>query len=75
MKNTTKLKNILRLYVVSLNMDDDDNFHFSIRDKKNGSTTTFSDRSYSTVIAKAFGHMKKELKFKETVNQKPSRKL
>jgi hypothetical protein len=64
MKNTTKLKNILQLYTVHLDMDDDGNFVFTLRDKKNGSTETFVNKSYSVVIGKAFGYMKKELKFK-----------
>ncbi len=65
MKNTTRLKNILQLYTVHLDMDDDGNFVFTLRDKKNGSTETFVNKSYSAVIAKGFGYMKKELKFKE----------
>lgn len=66
MKNTTKLKNILQLYTVHLDMDDEGNFVFTLRDKRNGSHETFTDKSYSVVIAKGFGYMKKQIKFKIT---------
>jgi predicted RNA-binding protein (virulence factor B family) len=64
MKNTTKLKNILQLYLVQLDMDDDGNFIFTLRDKRTGAMETYTDKSYSVVIAKAFGYMKREMKFK-----------
>lgn len=62
MKNTTKLKNILQLYTVSLDMDDEGNFQLALSEKRNGNVQVFTDKSYTVVIAKAFGHMKKELK-------------
>ncbi|HEU4716896.1 MAG TPA: hypothetical protein VFU15_03645 [Bacteroidia bacterium] len=65
MKNTTKLKHILQLYVVHLDRDDDENFVFALRDKRTGHTEVFADKSWSVVIAKGFGHMKREMKFKE----------
>lgn len=64
MRNTTKLKNILQLYTVQLDMDDDDNFIFTLRDKRTGASETFVHKSHSVVIAKGFGYMKREMKFK-----------
>ena len=60
MKNTTKLKNILQLYTVSLDMDDDVIYLTAIN-KRTSSAETFMDKSYSIVIEKAFRHMKKGL--------------
>jgi hypothetical protein len=62
MRNTTKLKHILQLYTISLDMDDENNFHLTIMSKRTGSAETYSGKSYSVVIEKAFGHMKKGLK-------------
>jgi hypothetical protein len=62
MRNSTKLKNLLRLYVVSLDMDDDENFHLTLINKRGKSSVTFFDKAYTTVLAKAFSHMLKELK-------------
>ena len=62
MKNTTKLKNILQLYTISLDMDDEGNFHLTVIHKRDRSSATFIDKAYTTVIGKAFGHMKKKLK-------------
>ena len=62
MKNTTKLKHILQLYIISLDVDDDGNFHLTVISKRTKSAETFIDRSYSVVIGKAFGHLKKGLK-------------
>lgn len=62
MKNTTKLKHILQLYTVSLDMDEEDNFHLALSGKRSGDIKIFTDKSYTVVIAKAFGYMKKELK-------------
>ena len=65
MKNTTKLKNVLQLYTVQLDMDDESRFILTMRDKRTGYSETFADKSYSVVIAKSFSLMKRELKFKE----------
>ena len=67
MKNTTKLKHILQLYTVHLDMDHEDQFIFTLRDKRTGNSETFVDKSYSVVIAKGFGFMKKEMKFKAKI--------
>ena len=62
MKNTTKLKHILQLYTVSLDMDDDGNFHLTLINKKDYSSNTFVDKAYSIVVGKAFSHMMKGIK-------------
>lgn len=62
MKNTTKLKNILQLYTISLDMDEDNNFYLTAINKRTKAVETFIDKAYSVVIGKAFSHMKKELK-------------
>jgi hypothetical protein len=62
MKNTTMLKNILQLYRVSLDMDDEGNFHLTVDGKGNNNTEEFIDKSYTIVIGKAFAYMKKQLK-------------
>ena len=61
MKNTTKLKHILQLYTVSLDMDDVGNFHLILTNKRDNNSTSFVDKAYTVVVGKAFGHMKKEL--------------
>lgn len=73
MKNTTKLKNILQLYTISLDMDDEQNMILTLRDKRTGETETFSEQTYSAVIAKAFGHMKKKIKFSEKLAKRGKR--
>ena len=62
MKNTTKLKYVLQLYTVTLDMDEEDNLHLTITNKRNGDSQAFTDKAYSIVISKAFGYMKKNLK-------------
>ena len=75
MKNTTKLKNILQLYTVHLDMDDEGQFIFTVRHKRTGSAETFADKSYSVVMAKAFGLMKRDLKFSSEIEgRKASRR-
>lgn len=64
MKNTTKLRNILQLYTVSLDLDEDGNFYLTLINKRNRNFETFIDKSYTVVIGKAFSKMKKELTLK-----------
>ena len=65
MKNTTKLKAILQLYTVALDMDEEGNFHLTLIHKRERTSATFVDKAYTSVVGKAFGYMKKELKSKE----------
>ncbi len=65
MKNTTKLKNILQLYTISLDMNDDDNIILTAINKRTKSRETFIDKAYTVVIRKAFSHMLKEMKIND----------
>jgi len=62
MKNTTKLKHILQLYTVSLDMDEEEQLHLSLFSKHKSGTTTFIDKSYTKVMGKAFSYMMKIVK-------------
>jgi hypothetical protein len=62
MKNTTKLRHILKLYTVSLDMDDEDQFYLTLVGKNKGGSATFVNKSYTSVMSKAFSHLMKELK-------------
>jgi hypothetical protein len=68
MKNTTKLKHLLQLYTISLDMDEEDQFHLTLFSKHQSGTVTFVDKRYTTVMGKAFSHMMKILK-EETKNK------
>ena len=61
MRNTTKLKHVLQLYSVALDMDDDGQMHLMIFDKKDNSSEEFINKSYSVVVDKAFRYMIKRL--------------
>lgn len=64
MRNTTKLKNILILYTVSIDMDENMNLHFTLIDKRNQRKTTIVAKSYTVAVAKAYSHMLKETRLK-----------
>jgi hypothetical protein len=61
MRNTTKLKHILQLYTVALDMNEDGQMHLMIFDKKDNSSEEFINKSYSVLIDKAFRYMIKKL--------------
>ncbi len=61
MRNTTKLKHILQLYSVALDMDEDGQMHLTIFDKNDNSSEEFINKSYSAVVEKAFRYMMKKL--------------
>jgi hypothetical protein len=61
MRTTTKLKHILQLYTVALDMNEDGQMHLMIFDKKDNSSEEFINKSYSVVVDKAFRHMIKRL--------------
>jgi hypothetical protein len=65
MKNTTKLKHLLQLYTIALDMDEEGNFHLTAISKLNRGSATFVDRLYTVVVGKAFSHMVKEIKKEE----------
>lgn len=62
MRNTTKLKHILQLYSVTLEMDDEGFFHLDMIHKRNGKSAIFVEKSYSVILRQAFSHVLKELK-------------
>ncbi|HTB32268.1 MAG TPA: hypothetical protein VK808_09600 [Bacteroidia bacterium] len=62
MKNTTKLKYILQLYTVTIEMDEEELLHFMVIDKRTGERITFIAKSYSVVVGKAYVYMNKRLK-------------
>jgi hypothetical protein len=70
MRNTTKLKLILQIYKVSLEMDEEEILHFTLIDKRNGKSETFTDQSYSVVIRRAFVYMNKSLVKHKKIHKK-----
>ncbi|HEY4798590.1 MAG TPA: hypothetical protein VII99_05880 [Bacteroidia bacterium] len=68
MRNTTKLKNLLQLYSVSFDMDDEGNFHLTMNNKKDHTTQTVIDKTYTVVVEKAFRSMVK--KIREETNER-----
>jgi hypothetical protein len=64
MRNTTMLKHILQLYTLAIDIDEEDNFYVTMISKKKHTSHTIIDKTYSTVIGKAFRHMMKEIKLK-----------
>jgi hypothetical protein len=62
MRNTTKLKHLLQLYSINLDMDEDGNFILTMLNKKNHTSYTIIDKAYSTVVGKAFSRMMKDMK-------------
>ena len=61
MRSTTKLKHILQLYTVALNMNDDGEMQLMIFDKRDNSSEEFIHKSYSVVVDKAFRYMMKKI--------------
>ena len=61
MRSTTKLKHILQLYTVALNMNDDGELQLMIFDKKDNSSEEFINKSYSVLVDKAFRFMMKKI--------------
>jgi len=62
MRNSTKLKIILEIYSLSIEMDDDEAIHVTAINKLTGAKETFIDKTYTRVIEKVFAYMKKQLK-------------
>ncbi len=62
MRNTTKLKHILQIYTVTLDMDADDKIHLSLFHKNKDLNETFIEKSYSGAMSKAFSFMMKNIK-------------
>lgn len=62
MRTTTKLKHILQLYTVAIEMNDEGEMQLMIFDKKDNSSEEFINKSYSVVIDKAFRYMMRKIK-------------
>jgi len=67
MRNTTKLKLVLQLYTVSLDMDEDGNLQMTLTKKRNGEEQTFLHKNYSAIVGQAFVFMNKQIK-KDIIN-------
>jgi hypothetical protein len=67
MKNTTKLKQLLQLYTISLDADENEIMHLTLIDKRNRISKTFTDKTYTVVIRLAHSYMLKELKKSERI--------
>lgn len=65
MRSTTKLKLILQLYTVALDMNEDGQLQLMIFDKHDNSSEEFINKSYSVVIDKAYRYMVKRLSSKK----------
>jgi len=74
MKNTTKLKHILQLYTISLDMDEEGSFHLGLSSKTGKGHVDFVDPKYTVVIGKAFSHMMKMIKEHETRSLRDKKK-
>ncbi len=61
MRTTTKLKHILQLYTVAIEMDEDDQMRLMIFNRNDNSSEEFVNKSYSVVVDKAFRYMMKKL--------------
>lgn len=62
MRNTTKLKAILKHYHIDLSMQDEEVIVLNLIHRETGTIASFEDASYSKLITKAYSHMQKHLK-------------
>ena len=62
MKNTTKLKLILQVYIVSFEMDEDERLQLTLTNKKNGEKQSFVHKNYTALMRQAFVFMNKQTK-------------
>ena len=62
MRNTTKLKTILKDYTVDLSMNDGSNIIMSIFAKEMDDSKIFENESYSVLISKAYSYANKKKK-------------
>jgi hypothetical protein len=62
MRNTTKLKAILKQYHLDLSMNEKEEMIINLFHKETGRAMTFEDPSYSKLISKAYSYMNKQLK-------------
>lgn len=62
MRNTTKLKAILKYYHIDLSMKEEDIMVLNLINRETAMITSFEDASYSKLMAKAYSHLQKTLK-------------
>ena len=62
MRNTTKLKAILKDYTVDFSMNDSSNIIMSIFAKEMDDSKIFENESYSVLISKAYSYANKQKK-------------
>ncbi len=61
MRNSSKLKSILQLYTITLNMDDNECLHLTLTNRRTGATEAFIHETYTRVLEQAFAYMKKQI--------------
>lgn len=62
MRNTTKLKAVLKDYIVDLSMNEDEKIVMTLFSKHNEESESFENKSYSILIAKAYSYANKQKK-------------
>lgn len=62
MRNTTKLKVVLKYYHIDLSMKEDEIMIMNLIHRETAVITSFEDASYSKLIAKAYSHLQQTLK-------------
>ena len=62
MRNSTKLRNILLKYSLTLDLTDQELFRITLMDKVTHELYVFEEKSYTRVLGKAFGHLLRETK-------------
>jgi len=67
MKNTTKIKLILQLYTITLDMYEDENLQLTLTDKRNGEKHTLIHKNYTAVVRMAFVYMNKQIRSQEAI--------
>lgn len=65
MRNATKLKLLLQLYMLTFDLDEDEQFYLVMVDKRNNSSHTIVAKTYTDTLNKAYSFMMKALKKEE----------
>lgn len=67
MRNTTKLKAILKNYHVDLSMQEDEIIVMNLIHRETATITSFEEASYTKLIAKAYSFMQKQLNLRRNI--------
>lgn len=62
MRNTTKLKAILKHYHIDLSMKEEEIMVMNLIHRETAGITSFEEASYTKLIAKAYSFMQKQIK-------------